>query len=288
MRHSLLKPAAAVAALALSAACMFLPDPEGEPGWRTTAEPETATATGADVRKTAGFPAGGALFLENDYGDVEITGWDRDSVDVAVTAAQAEAEPPRSARLARVRRDKPGVEIRETDEGLLIRTRTFEGPGEPPEASYRVRVPSSVNLAGIRISEGDLAVSGVHGRLEASLDKGNLEVRNFSGSVNASVGTGDANVEVLDLRDADSITVTSRKGNIVLRLESRVGAIVEADAPRGGVRSDFDLGVQLPVPTVKGWIGQGGPNIILRAFDGRIDILSVKTGTEAAPAAKGK
>jgi hypothetical protein len=288
MRHSLLKLAAAVAALGLSAACMFFPNPEGEPGWRMTPERETVAPTGTELRERIDFRAGGTLSLENDYGDVEITGWDRDSVDVAVTAAQAETESPRSARIARVRKDKPAVEIRETDEGLLIRTRTFEGPGDPPEASYKVRVPNSVNLAGIRISEGDLAVSGIYGRLEASLDKGNLEVQNFSGSINASVGTGDADVEVLDLRETDSITIISRKGNIVLRLESGVGAIVEADAPRAGVRSDFELGVKLPAPTVKGWIGQGGPNIILRASDGRIDILSVRSETAAAGATKEK
>ena len=99
----------------------------------------------------------------------------------------------------------------------------------------------------------------------------------------ATVGTGNADVEVLDLRDGDEITIQSRQGDIVLRLESGVQAIVEADAPRGEVSSDFELGVKLPASTVKGWIGQGGPAVLLRASDGRIRI--VRTADAAAPAA---
>ena len=145
----------------------------------------------------------------------------------------------------------------------------------------------SVVLTGIRLSEGDLTVSDIFGKLEASVDQGGLLVENFSGAVDVTVGTGDADVEVLDLREEDTITITSRRGDIVLRLESGVGAIVEADAPRGRVRSDFDLGVELPAATVKGWIGEGGPNIILRAPNGRVEIVKIKATARTLPRAPG-
>ncbi len=154
--------------------------------------------------------------------------------------------------------------------------------------SFELHVPNSVVLTGIRVSEGNLAVSDVFGRLEVSVDQGDLSVSNYSGRVRATVGTGDADVEVLDLRDGDEITITSRRGNIALRLESGVGAIIEADAPRGEVNSDFDLGRKLPATTVKGWIGQGGPAVILKASDGRIDIIRIADRPPAAAAAKGK
>ncbi|MCK7476562.1 MAG: hypothetical protein M0C28_02580 [Candidatus Moduliflexus flocculans] len=135
-------------------------------------------------------------------------------------------------------------------------------------------------------------MSDVFGKLEASVDQGDLLVENFSGAVDVTVGTGDADVEVLDLREEDTITITCRRGNIVLRLEPGVGAIVEADAPRGRVRSDFDLGVELPAATVKGWIGEGGPNIILRAPNGRVEIVKIKAirpgRRRGARAAKGR
>ena len=298
MKKPLLQLSSAIAVAALSAACIILPHPGESPGWRTAPQPktgtetgtetETETGTGTEFQKTIDFRAGGTLSLENDYGDVEIRGWDRDTVEVVARAAAGESQTQRSARQYQVRTSAPDVEIRETDNGLLIRTRTFEGRGDPPEVDYEVRVPNSVILAGIRISEGDLSVTDVFGRLKASLDQGDLEVDNYSGSVDVSVGTGNADVEVLDLREEDSITISCRSGDIILRLEPGAGAIVEADAPRGRVRSDFDLGVEMPVPTLKAWIGEGGPAINLRASNGRIDIASIKDARRITRAAEGK
>lgn len=275
MRNTLLRLAAPVAVLALAVACIILPDPGDSEGWRTIPRSDT-TLSPTEVKETVDFSEGGTLSLENDYGNVEISGWDREEVEILSRGEEEPARRQSSARISRNRESRPNVEIRETRDGLLIRTQTFEGPGDPPVIDFELRVPNSVVLTGIRISEGDLRVSDVFGRIEASLDQGNLEVTNFSGDVEATIGTGDADVEVLDLREGDTITITSRRGDIILHLESGAGAIVEADAPRGEVRSDFDLGVKLPASTVKGWIGQGGPNIILRASDGRIEIRSVR------------
>jgi hypothetical protein len=272
---------AILAAAAFSAACIILPNAGESDGWRTV--PSRGTGTGTEFRETLDLAAGGTLSLENDYGSVEIRGWDRDSVQII---ARAGAEGSRTERSSRT--SVPDVEVRTTDDGVMIRTRTFEGPGEPPAVDYEIRVPNSVVLTGIRISEGSLTVADVFGRLEASLDQGDLTVENYSGAVDVTIGTGNADVEVLDLHEEDRITLTSRSGDILLRLEAGAGAIVEADAPRGRVRSDFDLGATLPAPTVKGWIGQGGPNIVLRASNGRIEIASIKDRTGTDRAAKGK
>lgn len=278
MRYSFLRLMMPVAALSVAAACIILPDAGDSGGWRTVPESSSSSSSssGTEVRETVDLAPGATLSLENDYGDVEILGWDRDSAEIVARGEEEPSRQPASARVSRGRGTRPNVEIREIRGGLLVRTPTFEGPGSPPVVDYEVRVPSDVALTGIRISEGDLKISDVFGRIEASLDQGTLTVINYSGVIEAAIGTGDADVEVLDLRETDSITITSRRGDIVLRLESGVGAIIEADAPRGEVRSDFDLGVKLPVSTVKAWIGQGGPNIILKASDGRIDIRSVR------------
>jgi hypothetical protein len=292
IKKPLLKASMAAVAVLFGAACIIAPNPGDSSGWRTPPEPRTRTRaeieTGNQFRKTLDFPAGNTLSLENDYGDVEITGWDRDSVEVVALSAAADPQPQRSARQYRLRSSSPDVEIRDIDNGLLIRTRTFEGPGDPPAVNYEVRVPNSVILTGIRVSEGNLSITDVYGRLEASLDKGDLRVRNYSGAVDVSVGTGDADIEVLDLREEDSVSISSRRGDIFLRLESGAGAIVEADAPRGEVRSDFDLGVKMPVSTVKGWIGEGGATVILRASDGRIEIVTTKGSAGGGGAAERK
>ena len=281
-------PAIAVAATVLSAACLILPDVGESDGWRTVPGRQKTAVTGKEFRRTLDLRAGGTLSLENDYGNVEITGWDRDSVEVVARSAAVERQRQRSAREYSDRDLAPEVEILERSGGLLVRTPTFEGPGRPPAVDFKVRVPNSIDLTGIRISEGNLDISDVFGRLEVSVDQGDLLVSNYSGPVRATVATGNADIEVLDLREGDEITITARRGDIILRLESGAGAIVEADAPRGEVVSDFDLGKKLPASAVKGWIGQGGPNVILRASEGRIEIVKIADGPTAAPAAQGK
>lgn len=283
MRNPLWRSLAISAAAALFASCILITDPAGDdPGWRNAPDREPRTSSPAPsssgplFRRTVDFAPGGVLSLENDYGDVAITGWDRDAVEVAAKTPVVDRGRPLSAREGGgASAAAPRVEIRETGRGLLVRTPTFEGPGRPPAVQFDVRVPNSVDLTGVRISEGDLKVEDVFGRLDVSVDAGILTVRNFSGTVRAAVGTGGADVEVLDLREGDEITITARQGDITLRLESGAGAIVEADAPRGEVTSDFDLGRPLPASTVKGWIGQGGPTVLLRASNGRVRIVKV-------------
>jgi hypothetical protein len=273
MIKTLRGPLGAAAILALLTSCILLDNPEGDnPGWRTI--PNTGhTPPGSEFRQTVPFTPGGTLALENDYGDVSITGWDRDEVEVVARAATVETQPQSSARQYRIRKVTPDVEIKDTDRGLLVRTPTFEGPGEAPAVDYEIKVPKDVVLTGIRISEGDLAIADVYGRIEASVDQGNCSIGNFSGSLKVNVGTGTADVEVLDLREGDEVSVTSRRGDIVLRLEPGAAAAVEANAPHGGVTSDFDLGVKLPAPTVKSEIGRGGASIILMASSGRVRII---------------
>lgn len=304
MAKPLLRLALAILAAGLfMTSCILMDNPEGDdPGWRRIPDRESGRpadeeraetsarprpASGAEFREVVDFRPGETLSLENDYGDVEIIGWERDEVEVvARTSAAAPGRlEPRSARQGGSRA-VPEVELRETSRGLIVRTPTFEGPGRPPAVLYEVRVPHSVSLSGVRVSEGDLTIEDVFGGLEAAVDEGNLRVRNYSGPLRATVGIGAADVEVLDLRDGDEITITASRGDIVLRLESGVGAIVEADAPRGEVRSDFDLGRRLPASTVKGWIGQGGPAIILRAMDGRIEIIRTRGASDRATAGK--
>lgn len=266
MRKPILTASLAAAAVFTTAACIMVMDPETGTSWEPRGE----------FRKTVEFQAGGTLSLENDVGNVEISGWDKDSVEVVAQGTPGEAGKERKVRAYGFWELKPDVEILTTDGGLTIRTLPYDGPGELRAVDYVIRVPSSVILRGIRVGEGNLTVSDVFGRLEATLDKGDLSVSNFSGSVDASVGAGEADVEVLDLHGEDSIALSSREGGIVLRLEPGTEARVEAEAPRGDVRSDFDLGVKTPASSVRGRIGSGGAEIKLKAENGRIEILAVK------------
>ncbi len=278
MKKPILTISLAAAAVLLSAACIMIMDPEQTTSWQPRGE----------FRRTVTFVPGGTLALENKAGNVEITGWDKDAVEVVAQGAAAEPGEKRKVRAYGFWEIKPDVEIKQTDGGLSIRTKPFDGPGDLPAVDYTIRVPNSILLSGIRMEEGNLIVADVFGRIEAFLDRGDVAVSNFSGSVDLSVGTGSVDVEVLDVHDQDTIAISSREGDIVLRLDAGAGARVEAEAPRGQVKSEFDLGTKTPVPNITGRIGTGEAAITLKALDGRIEIVAVKDITGAARAKKGK
>ncbi|OGD19231.1 MAG: hypothetical protein A2Y70_07220 [Candidatus Aminicenantes bacterium RBG_13_64_14] len=278
MKKPLLTTSLAAAAVVLSAACIMVMDPEQTTSWQPRGE----------FRRTVEFAAGGTLTLENKAGNVEITGWDKDAVEVVAQGAAAETGEKRKVRAYGFWEIKPDVEIKQTDGSLSIRTRPFDGPGDLPAVDYTIRVPNSILLSGIRMGKGNLTVSDVFGRIEVSLDRGDLAVSNFSGSVDLFIGTGSADVEVLDVRDQDTIAISSREGDIVLRLGAGTGARVEAEAPRGEVRSDLDLGARTPAPSVSGRIGTGEAAVTLKASDGRIEIIAIKDVAGAVPVTKGK
>jgi hypothetical protein len=278
MKKQLLTASLAAAAAVVSAACIMVMDPEQTTSWQPRGE----------FRQTVEFAAGGTLALENESGNVEIIGWDKDAVEVVAQGASAEPGEKRKVRAYGFWEIKPDVEIKRADGRLSIKARPFDGPGDQPAVDYTIRVPNSVILGPIRMGEGNLTVSDIFGRIEASLDRGGLAVSNFSGSLDLSIGTGSADVEVLDVRDQDAIAISSRQGDIVLRLGAGTGARVEAEAPRGGVSSDLDLGVKTPAPGVSGRIGTGAAAITLKAADGRIEIIAIKDVAGAARNMTGK
>lgn len=254
------------ACLALAVSCVLVMDPDRPTTWQPQGE----------FRKTVEFASGSVLSLEIGSGDVEIVGGEAETLQVTARGPAGFPAKGRGIRIYGAWNHRPAMDVQKTANGYRVRTRALDGPGPPPRTDVRIRVPHSVLIEDIRTEDGDVSISDTFGRAVVSLGRGNVTVRNFSGPVDISVGTGSVDVEALDVRDGDSLRITTGSGDIVLRLEPGAGARIEARAPNGVVRSDFDLGVTLPAPEVSGQTGSGGANIVLETREGNIDILLVK------------
>jgi hypothetical protein len=248
---------------ALAASCMMVMDPEQTPAWQS----------GAEFRKTMDFPAGRTVTVEHTLGNVEITGWDKNSVEVVATGREGEPRSGRRIRVYSTEDVEPSIDVRQDGGVLRIRTRSLGGPWASGGLDYSIRVPNSVSLKGITLDKGDVTVSDIFGRVEAAISKGNLTVKNFSGAVKASIETGQADVELLDVREGDAVEITVQEGDILLRLEAGTSARVEAEAPGGEITSDYDLGLKLPARALTSQLGTGGARIKLNALRGNIKIL---------------
>lgn len=251
---------------ALAASCIMVMDPDRPATWQPRGE----------YRKTVEFASGSVLLLEIGSGDIEITGGDEEILEVVAQGSAGFPAQGRGIRAYGLWNHGPDIDVRKTANGYTVRARSIDGPGRPPRVDLRIRVPHSVLIEEIRAEDGNVTVSDTYGRVVVSLGRGDVTVRNYSGPVDVSVGSGTIEVEALDLREGDSIGISTGEGDIVLRLEAGAGARVEARAPNGVVRSDFDLGAPLPAPEVSGRTGSGGASVVLETREGNIDILLVK------------
>jgi len=229
---------------------------------------------GGEFRRLLPFQAGGTVLFDTSFGNIEIYGWDRNEAEVV-------AREGGNLRPGIYWLGFPGwggaqsrVQVDSIDGLLKIRTRNQEG-GERG-LDFLVNLPVSVNINPLRCREGNVLLSGVYGRAVLDVRKGDVRVENFSGSLDASLGRGNADIELLDLRKGDEVRITSTGGDIILYLEKNAGARLEASAPLGRVESDFDIGQKLPDQKVKGQLGDGKATISLATVQGRISIKQVK------------
>ncbi len=217
------------------------------------------------------FPADGVLAVEAGWADIEIRGWDQEEVSLV---AEEDRPVPAGTRVIGPWRHEPDVEIDRTADRLLIRA-GLAGEGEN-HLRLVLRVPRSLRVRGVDVREGMILLSDFYGEALLRLESGDLRVENYSGSLDARVGEGDIEAELLDVRAEDEVRLRAADGDITLTLEEDVRASLDAAAPSGEITSELDLGLTLPAAEAKAELGGGGGRVELRAEQGSIHIQKSK------------
>jgi len=245
--------------------CVMVMDPERLTEW----EPE------GEFSRTVDFASGGSVVLENHAGEVLVSGWDRETVEIQARG-RIRHTGRSNVRLYGLWNLRPNVKVDLKADELRIRTVAPEWPAATLEVQYTVNVPASVNLREIRLDRGKIDVADVYGRLGIKAGNVDVSVRNFSGSLEAEVARGSADAEVLDIRAGDVVSIRVGRGDIVLRLEAEAAAEVTARAENGKVVSEFELETGPEGRSAAGRLGAGGASIRLETGNGDIKILKVK------------
>lgn len=172
----------------------------------------------------------GRVAIQNLYGDVSITAWDRE--DVLVEAIKR--APSRKGL------DDAQVIVEPSEGALSIRT-LYAGneAGHPASAEYRITVPRSTSLEEIRLINGGLSISGISGPVKAMAVNGGIHAERLGGRAELSTinGAVDANFE--EVGRTRSISLSSVNGPIRLAIPSAAGASVSAHNRSGGIDSPF-------------------------------------------------
>jgi DUF4097 and DUF4098 domain-containing protein YvlB len=263
-RRSLL--AAGGAGLALSlAGCLSLGD----------------VTAASEERLTLPVAGASALAVVTTNGDVAVTGWDGDRVELTVTKRGLN-----SAALERAT-----VETSVVDGVLTLRTvDRSRGTEERPSVSLAVRVPRTLPVASLETTNGRAEASDVVGDLRAVSRNGDVGVRDVAGYVDlatqngdveavgctgvdgARTTNGDVDVEVAALRG--DATVGTDNGSVVVRVAPDLSADYRAATSLGRVRVvDLVATDRLDERrAASGRLGTGGHVLTARASTGDVEL----------------
>ena len=220
----------------------------------------------AEFRARYSLVSNGRVLIQNLYGDVQITAWDRDEVLIEATKHSAD---PRHLDDARI--------VVDTADGLVsIRTQYIGSDAENPAAvEYRIMVPRRANLENVKLVNGGLSISGVTGGVKASSVNGSIKVEKLEGQAELSTINGHVEAEFQSVSRCKPITLSSVNGPIRLSLPAGAAATVSASNRSGGIDADFArawrgaTGHRLEAP-----LNGGGAMIRLNNVNGGISIHS--------------
>ena len=193
----------------------------------------------AEFIRTYPLSPTGRVIIQNLYGDVRITAWDREQV--RVTAIKKSRDPRRL--------DDAKIVVDSKYESLSISTQYAGVDAEhPASVEYRIMVPRNANLENIKLINGGLSISGVAGPVKASSVNGSIRAEALEGHAELSTVNGQLEAAFSRLGVENTISLSSVNGPIHLAIPAGSGAGVEARNLAGGIDSDQG----------QSWRGPGG------------------------------
>ena len=207
-----------------------------------------------------------SLTIENLYGNVSITAWDRNAV---LVEAIKHATDPRHLDDAR-------IVVEPSLNSLAIRTQYAGSDAEhPTSVEYRITVPRRIHLENVALTNGRLSLDGLAGPVKASAVNGDIHALKLGGEADLSTVNGRVEANFYRTNAATSISLSSINGAINLTLPSFTGVSLEARNRSGGIASEIghacrtDNGHRL---IVKGT----GPHVRVHNINGGISIHSTE------------
>lgn len=183
-----------------------------------------------DFHYTYPLAAGGRISLENLNGSVEISGWDKDSVEINGTKFAHSEQALKETK----------IDISSAPNVLQVRTLPPYGP-RGAGARYSMRVPHRVQLDRIVSSNGGIRVEDIQGMVSLRSSNGTIRIWRVNGQLEARTSNG--SIEATD-QTGNTIAHTS---NGSVRIDMSKGAL-EADTSNGSITARLTQpDAQLPV-----------------------------------------
>ncbi len=232
--------------------------------------PSAQAVNGANVteefHKTVPLSATGQVSLENINGNVEITGWNRNEVQIDAVKSARDQQRLNEAR----------IEVEGSGDAVRIRTRYPEGQNNnnPASVHYTLHVPAGATIDKISLVNGNLEISQVSGEVNANLVNGKLTAHDLAGRAKFSTVNGSSKIAYRTLNNVSEVKISAVNGAIDLALPASPNAQVTASSVNGSIKTDFPMQVESSFMSrrLTGTLGSGGTRIALSNVNGSTHI----------------
>lgn len=237
-----------------------------------------------EFRETYRIAPGTELLVENANGDIKISQWAEDHVEVYAKKKTNHGEE----ELAKVE-----VEVIVNGE-MRVRTKYLEKDVRV-SVSYVIRVPDEVVVRKVKTSNGEIEISGTKGDVEALTSNGEIDLNDIRGAVSARTSNGEIEIkgttaiveaktsngeiraEILTLPE-NGTEISTSNGSIHVYIVDDLNADLMAATSRGRVQVE-DVSLQSRVKAAShsssvlvGEIGNGGRPLNLSTSNGEISL----------------
>lgn len=224
-----------------------------------------------EFHRTVALSPNGRISLDNMNGNVEVTGWDRNEVQIDAVKQARDQQ----------RLDEMRIEVQNSSDLVEIKT---EYPSHminnnPGSVNYTLHVPKNSQIDEIKLVNGSLQVRKVGGEVNANLINGKVRADDLSGRANLSTVNGNIEASYQSLSNVSDIRLKSVNGAVELGLPNAPNAEVEANTTSGSIRTEFPLDVKggFMSKNVSGRLGSGGTKIELSDVNGSIRIAQTRS-----------
>jgi len=221
-----------------------------------------------EFHRTVSLAANGRVSLDNVNGNVEITGWSRNEVQIDAVKQARDQQ----------RLDEAQIEVESGSDYVKIHTQYphDHNNNNPASVRYTLHVPQNARLDQISLVNGSLTVQKVEGELDAKLVNGKAHISDLSGEASISSVNGGIEANYASLNNVREIKLKSVNGSIELGLPGSPNAEVKASTVNGSIKSDFPLTVQgsFSGRNLSGTLGSGGTRIEMSNVNGSMHIGS--------------
>lgn len=237
-----------------------------------------------EFRETYDVDAGTVLQVDNINGDITVTKWDENQVEVYAL---------KRALVDESDLDKVSIEV-STGNVMVVKTK-YAVPTDEIEVSvaYTIKVPANVNVellgntngrislegttgdAMLTNTNGDVSVKNVDGSVFVTNTNGKIDIEDVTGVRGVMATNGDVTVELPAL--SSDVMILTTNGKVKVYVPEDLDADVKMKTTNGKVTiHDIQLTIMEQSATeVKGTMGDGGFNLVITNTNGDIDLYKL-------------